>query len=172
MKPKPKVQENKSSSLPQPKPQPPKPEPIPQTVTLEMTPKLYNALKQNILAKQNPLVRSHINTYFEWLKTIKPEDIVDGIEMDITPQKAYQNLGANPIRLGIAAARGFLKAMPRYQQQIREIATPELAMLTLKFENPQAYQVITRYKEKGTQYVKDWVNGALEILLGKPKKEK
>lgn len=165
---KPKAQENKSSSPP---PKLSQPQQIPETVTLEMTPKLYNALKQNLLAKQNPLVRSHVNTYFEWLKTIKPEDIVDGIEMGITPQQAYQNLGANPIRLGIAAARGFLKAMPRYQQQIREIATPELAMLTLKFENPQAYAVITRYKSKGTQYVKDWVNGTLEILLGTPKKK-
>ncbi len=135
-----------------------------------MTPKLYNALKQALLAKQNPLVRSHVNTYFEWLKTIKPEEVVDAIEMGVTPQQAYQNLGANPLRLGIAAARGFLKAMPKYQQQIREIATPELAMLTLKYENPQAYHVIQKYGKRGEQFVKDWVNGALEILLGAPKK--
>jgi hypothetical protein len=137
-----------------------------------MTPKLYEALKNNLLSKQNPLVRSHANTYFEWLKTIKPEDIVDAIEMGTTPQQAYQNLGANPIRLGIAAARGFLKAVSKYQQQIREIATPELATLTLKFENPQAYHVIQRYGQRGEQFVKDWVNGALEILLGAPKKAK
>jgi len=129
-----------------------------------MMPKFYNAMKTNLLAKQNPLVRSHVNTYFEWLKTLKPEEVIDAIEMGTTPQQAYKQLGANPMRLGIAAARGFLKAVPKYRAQLKEVATPELARLTLKFENPTTYAVIQKYGKKGTQFIEEWVNGALEIL--------
>jgi hypothetical protein len=138
-----------------------------------MTPKFYNAMKTNLLARQNPLVRSHVNTYFEWLKTIKPEEVIDAIEMGTTPQQAYKQLGANPIRLGIAAARGFLKAMPKYRAQLKEVATPKLARLTLKFENPTTYAVIQKYGKKGAQFIDQWVNGALEILgvLPKPQEE-
>ena len=134
-----------------------------------MTPKFYNTLKTNLLKKQNPLVRGHVNTYFEWLKTIRPEEIVDAIEMGITAQQAYRQLGANPLRLSIAAARGFLKATPQYQTQLREIATPELALLTLKFENPRAYAIIQKLGKKGTEFVKQWVQGALEIFGASPK---
>ena len=151
-----------------------KPEPqIPQTVIIEMTPKFYNAMKANLLAKQNPLVRSHVNTYFEWLKTIKPEEVIDAIETGTTPQQAYKQLGANPIRLGIAAARGFLKAMPKYRLQLKEVATPKLARLTLKFENPDTFAVIQKYGKRGTEFVEKWVNGSLEILgvLPKPQEE-
>jgi len=144
---------------------------IPQVVIIEMTPKLYNVMKANLLAKQNPLVRSHVNTYFEWLKTIKPEEVIDAIELETTPQEAYKQLGANPVRLGIAAARGFLKAMPRYRAQLKEVATPKLAMHTLKFENPNTYAVIQKFGKKGTEFVEEWVNGALEILGVIPKEE-
>jgi hypothetical protein len=136
-----------------------------------MTPKLFNIMKTNMLAQQNPLVRSHINTYFEWLKTIKPEEVVDAIEKGVTPQQAYRQLGANPVRLGIAAARGFLKTMPKYRNQLKQIATPQLALLTLKYENPATYAVIQKYGKKGTQFIEQWVNGALEILGVQPKQE-
>jgi len=129
-----------------------------------MTPKFYNAVKTNMLSKQNPLIRSHINTYFEWLKTIKPEEVVDAITLGMTPQQAYKRLGVNPVRLGIAAARGFLKAVPKYRNQLKEIATLDLALLTLKFENPSTYAIIQKYGKKGTQFVNQWINGAMEIL--------
>ena len=136
-----------------------------------MTPKMYTAIKENILAKQNPLIRSHVTTYFEWLKSIKPEEVVDAIEMDITPQQAYRQLGANPIRLGIAAARGFLKVMPKYRAQLKEVATLDNAMLTLKFENPTTFHVIEQYRKKGIDFMQTWINGALEILGVIPKQE-
>jgi len=129
-----------------------------------MTPKFYNAIKTYKLSKQNPLVRSYVNTYFEWLKTIKPEEVVDAITLGMTPQQAYRQLGANPVRLGIAAARGFLKAVPKYRAQLKEIATLDLAILTLKFENPSTYAIIQKYGKKGTQFMEEWINGALEIL--------
>jgi len=134
-----------------------------------MTPKFYNALKTSLLSKQNTIIRGHVNTYFEWLKTIRPEEVVDAIEMGITLQQAYRQLGANPIRVGIAVARGFLKTMPKYRAQLKEIATLDLALLTLKFENPTTYAIVKKYGEKGTQFVEQWIQGALEILGVVPK---
>lgn len=137
---------------------------IPKTITLEMTPRFYNAYKEDILKKQNPLVRSHINTYFEWLKSITPEDVVDAITKNISAQQAYQQLGANPVRLGIAAARGLLKVTPKYRTRLNEVMTLDLALLTLKFENPDTFQVITAYGENGKAFVTKWIEGAKEIL--------
>lgn len=129
-----------------------------------MTPKLYEALKQQRLAHINPIVRSHVNTYFEWLKSIRPEDVIDAIDRGTTPEQAYKALGISPIRLGIAAARGFLKVAKGYQQQLREVATLDLALLTLQFENPPTYNLIRQYSDRGTQFLETWVKGSLQIL--------
>lgn len=105
-----------------------------------------------------------MNTYFEWLKNIQPEDVVDAITRNISAQQAYRELGANPMRLGIAAARGMLKAAPKYRERLNETMNPDLALLTLKFENPTTYQIIMQYGEKGKDFVAKWVEGAKEIL--------
>jgi hypothetical protein len=137
---------------------------LPTTIIVEMTPKLYEALKQQRLQQVNPIARSHINTYFEWLKTIKPEEVVDAIEQGTTPEQAYKALGLSPLRLGIAAARGFLKVAKKYQNQLRQVATLNLALLTLRFENPSTYAIIQRYGNRGTQFLNTWIKGSLGIL--------
>ena len=129
-----------------------------------MTPKLYQALKQNRLQQISPVVRGHVSTYFEWLKSIRPEEVVDAIEQGKTPQQAYKDLGLSPLRLGIAAARGFLKVAPKYQTQLREAATLNLAYLTLQFENPATYNTIRQYGSRGKQFMETWIKGSLEIL--------
>jgi hypothetical protein len=129
-----------------------------------MTPKLYEALKQQRLQQVNPVARSHVNTYFEWLKSIRPEEVVDAIQQGTTPQQAYRNLGISPIRLGIAAARGFLKVAKKYQEQLRQVATLDLALLTLRFENPSTYAILKQYGDRGTQFLQTWIQGSLEIL--------
>jgi len=129
-----------------------------------MTPKLYEHLKQQRLQQVNPIARSHVNTYFEWLKSIKPEEVVDAIEKGTTPEQAYKALGISPIRLGIAAARGFLKVAKKYQDQLREIANMDLALLTLRFENPRTYTIVKQYGPRGTQFLNTWIKGSLAIL--------
>jgi len=148
-----------------------KTETVPEIVRIEMTPKLYNAIKAQKLKQVNPLARRYVNTYFEWLKTIKPEEIIDGITLGITPEQAYHKLGANPIRIGVAAARAFLKTHPRYALQLRQIANLDLAITTLKYENPNAYAIIQKYGDTGKEYLKNWINGTLQILGAMPKTE-
>ena len=140
-----------------------KPE-LPTTVEVEMTSKLYEALKQQRLEHINPIVRSHISTYFDWLKSIQPGDVIDAINRGTTPEQAYKAMGLNPMRFGIAAARGFLKVAKGYQKQLREVASLDMALLTLRFENPPTYDIIQKYGDKGTQFLNTWINGSLAIL--------
>lgn len=137
---------------------------IPDKVIIEMTPKLYNELKEYRLRSVSPVVRGHINTYFEWLKSLRPEEVVDAIDKDITPEQAYKNLGLNPMRFGIAAARGFLKVAPKYKQQLKDIATLDLAITTLKYENQSTYVILTKYGKRGEVFLQKWIQGALTIL--------
>lgn len=116
-----------------------------------------------MLKRQNPLVRGHVNTYFEWLKSIKPEDIIVGIETGRTLKDAYKEAPYR-WRLAVAMARGFLKASQKYAEQFRQILRLDLALLTLKYENPEAYAVIERYGQKGINYLKQCLKDALEIF--------
>jgi hypothetical protein len=129
-----------------------------------MTYKLYEARKENSLQQAPLMARSYINTYFMWLKSLQPIDVVDAIEQGKTIEQAYKELGINPLRMGIAAARGFLKISKTSQAKLREIATVDLTLMTLKYENPGTYDVIQRYGERGTAYIKQWIQGALKIL--------
>jgi hypothetical protein len=129
-----------------------------------MTYKLYEARKEHQLQKAPMMARSYINTYFMWLKSIQAVDVVDAIEQGTTIEKAYHDLGINPLRMGIAAARGFLKISKTSQAKLREIATVELTLMTLKYENPSTYEVIQRYGERGQLYIRQWIQGALKIL--------
>ena len=129
-----------------------------------MTYKLYEARKENLLSQAPMMARQYLNTYFMWLKSLQPIDVVDAIEQGKTIDQAYKELGINPLRLGIAAARGFLKFSKPSQAKLREIATVDLTLKTLKYENPATYDVIERYGDRGTAYVKQWIQGALKIL--------
>jgi len=129
-----------------------------------MTPKLYNVLKEQRLRALSPVVRGHVNTYLEWLKSIKPEEVVDAIEKGTTPQQAYKSLGLNPLRFGIAAARGFLKIAPKWGNALKEVATLDSALLTLKYENPATFKILEQYGERGTNFLRTWIDGSLEVL--------
>ena len=129
-----------------------------------MTPEAYEVIKKVKLEQINVVFRGYVNTYFEWLKSIKPEDVIDSIQNEVTIEQAYQKLGINPLRLGIAAARGALKVSKTYQQKLREIVTLDLALTTLKYENPTTYTVIQSYGELGTKFVECWIKGSLKLL--------
>jgi hypothetical protein len=129
-----------------------------------MTYKLYEARKEHSIQQAPLMARTYLNTYFEWLKNIKPVDVVDAIEQGKTIEQAYKELGISPLRLGIAAARGFLKVSKSSQIKLREIATIDNTMQTLKYENPETYEVIQRYGDRGCTYVQQWIQGALKIL--------
>lgn len=130
---------------------------------MELTPQAYNYIKEELLKRQNPLVRSHVNTYFEWLKSLKPEDVIVSIETGETLKQAYEKAPYR-WRLAVALARGFLKSSQKYAEQFRQIVDLDLALMTLKYENPAVYDIIQRYGEKGINYLKQCLEDTLEIF--------
>jgi hypothetical protein len=50
------------------------------------------------------------------------------------------------------------------QQKLREVATPDMTLMTLKYENPETYSVIQGYGERGEQFLEKWVKDALKML--------
>lgn len=141
--------------------QPKEPE-IPEIINIELTPQAYQKIKEKILAGQK--VRTHIETYFEWLQTIEPMDVMNFIETGKSLKDAYQEAPTR-WRLAIAIGRGVIKSVPKYRSQLEQlIKDANVTLTTLKFENPAVHQLIMRYGEQGTQFLKECQESALEIF--------
>lgn len=134
-----------------------------------MTPKFYELMKEKLLSGQNAMVRSHIETYFQWLRTLKPDDLIDAIETNTTFKDAYRQAPFK-WRIAIAGARAFLKSSKKHAKEFRKIVNLELALVTLKFENPTAYATIQQYGERGMNYLKQSLKDTL-VIFGVDKKE-
>ena len=114
--------------------------------------------------QQVPAVaRSSVNLYFEWLKNLKPLEVVDAIEREVTVEEARRKASI-ATRLGVATAKGVLMVNKSLQQKLKELATPDMTLMTLKYENPETYEVIQGYGERGTQFLIKWVKDALKML--------
>jgi len=123
-----------------------------------------------MLKKVNPIVRDHINTYFEWLKNLRTDDVTVSIETGETLKKAYEHAPYR-WRLAVALARGFLKAAPKYREQFKQFVNMDIALMTLKYENPQVYAIIQRYGQRGIDYLKQCLEDAKELFGLTPKAE-
>jgi len=66
--------------------------------------------------------------------------------------------------MGLATAKGILKVYKNMQIKLKEIATPDMTLMTLKYENPATYEIIQSYGERGKEYVNTWICDALKML--------
>ena len=135
----------------------------PETLSLEMTYKFYAARKEQALQQVPAVARNGVNLYFEWLKNLQPTDVVDAIERNVTVEEARRKAPI-ALRLGIATAKGILMVNKSLQLKLKDIATPDMNLMTLKYENPETYAVIQGYGERGTQFLAKWVKDALKML--------
>jgi len=138
-------------------------EAIPETLSLEMTYKFYAARKEQAMLQVPAIARSSVNLYFEWLKNLKPLEVVDAIERNTTVEEARRKASI-ATRLGVATAKGVLMVNKGLQQKLRELATPDMTLMTLKYENPETYSVIQGYGERGSEFLCKWVKDALKML--------
>ena len=136
---------------------------LPETLSLEMTYKFYAARKENAMQQVPAVARSSVNLYFEWLKNLKPLEVIDGIERNVTVEEARRKASI-ATRLGVATAKGVLMVNKSLQKKLKELATPDMTLMTLQYENPQTYDVIQGYGERGTEFLKQWVSDALKML--------
>jgi hypothetical protein len=136
---------------------------VPETLSLEMTYKFYAARKEQALQQVPTVARSSVNLYFEWLKNLKPLEVVDAIERNVTIEEARKKASI-ATRLGVATAKGVLMVNKNLQKKLKEIATPDMTLMTLQYENPQTYDVIKGYGERGEEFLNQWVCDALKML--------
>ena len=154
--------EEEKSSQPSEKPSK-KPEDPPEVIAIDMTPETYEQMKKNILAKQHPVVRPHIHEFFRWLEGLDALDVFDALEQKHTVKDKYDQMGFNPIRISIAAARGILKASPNLQKKALRAFNVEVARVVLRFDNPAVWQVLKECDPK-ENYLRDNVDAAKEIF--------
>jgi len=136
-----------------------------------MTPDLYQQIKHNIIAKQHPIVRPHIKEYFNWLKSLDALDVFDSIEKGETVKEAYHKTKNYPLRMSVAAARALIKASKDLRSKAEQAMNIDIARLTLRFENPQVYEVIKKFDPQ-EEHLKKNIQDAKEILGIIPKEEK
>jgi hypothetical protein len=136
---------------------------IPETLSLEMTYKFYAARKEQAMQQVPAVARSSVNLYFEWLKNLEPLEVVDAIERQVTVEEARRKASI-ATRLGVATAKGVLMVNKQLQVKLKEFATPDMTLMTLKYENPETYEVIQGYGERGVQFLIKWVKDALKML--------
>lgn len=136
---------------------------IPETLSLEMTYKFYAARKEQAMQQVPAIARSSVNLYFDWLKNLQPTEVVDAIERNVTVEEARRKASI-ATRLGVATAKGILMVNKNLQQKLKDLATPDMTIMTLKYENPETYAVVQGYGERGTQFLATWVKDALKML--------
>jgi hypothetical protein len=141
----------------------PEVETLPETISIELTPKAYSVMKEAQLGKVSPAVRPHLETWLEWLQTISPDDVMDAIEQGTSLKEAYDH-APYKWRLAVATARGFLKTYPKYKRQFKDAISLELALTTLKFENPNVFSVLEHYGQKGTDYIDQCIKDTFQIF--------
>lgn len=135
----------------------------PKAIPIDMTPELYDHIKANILKKQHPVVRPHLNEFFKWLKGLDALDVYDALEKGETVKEKYEQKRFIPIRLSIAAARGLLKASPGLRAKAEKAFSLDLARLVLRFENPEVYQVLKDF-DPNEEYLRENIRATKEIL--------
>lgn len=136
---------------------------IPRTLHIEITSKIYSAIKDRELRKLTPLARTHIENYFEFIKALHPDDVIDSIEYGESLKQKYDKASMG-IRINVAMARAVLKVSPQLQKRFKEVLSSQLVKYTLKFENPSVYEIIMRYGERGEKYLQGCLSDSLEIF--------
>ena len=136
---------------------------VPRIIKVDITPKVYKAIKERILRRFGPRARSHAENFFEWCININPNDVIDAIEYGESLYDKYERAPLG-IRINIATARAFIKVSPRLQKQFKESLTPQLIRRIFQFENPEVYDVILQYRERGDEYIESCIKDGLRIF--------
>ena len=145
---------------------------VPRKLEIEIGPRLYEEMKRQTLKEIPPILRGYTEDYFEYLKNIKPEQLIDGIENQKTLKSYYNENPSTALRLSIAMTRGLLKVLKSYREQLNKVLSPEIALLTLKYENPVCYEIIQRYGKKGKEYLEACIDDVKTLLNLKPPRKR
>jgi hypothetical protein len=136
---------------------------IPQSIKTDITKATYIADKIEQMSRVPKLARPFIRQYFDFLKTLTAEQVMDWMEGGERLKDLYQR-STFPERIAFAGARGLIKASKRIRDGANKIICYEAAALTIRFENPEAWEVIEVFGEEGIKKLKQGIEDIKEIL--------
>jgi len=162
------MEKNQEQKPPLQKPSPESKVEIPKEIPIDITPELYQKTKENILKQQHPAVRPYLLQFISWLKDLNALDVYDAIEGGETVKDKYQQMKLNPIRIAVAATRGFLKGSKSLRAKADKALSLEIARLVLRFENAPVYEVLKQFDPK-EEYLRRNIQAVKEIFGLVPK---
>ena len=128
-----------------------------------MTVTLYQTIKSNIVRKQHPVIRPHVNEFFRWLKSLDALSVYDALEKGETVKDRYDEMRFNPIRITVAAGRGLLKVSKSLRAKANKAINLEVARLVIRFDNPKVHQVLKMFDPE-EEFLRKNIQGTKEIL--------
>lgn len=142
---------------------------IPKSIKLDITVESYIADKITQMHRAPKLARPIIRQYFDFLKELTPEQVMDWMEGSERLKDFYKR-STFPERIAFAGARGLIKASKRIKDGANKVICFEVAALTIRFENPEAWEVIEAFGEDGIKKLKEGIEDIKEILKLKEEK--
>ena len=145
-----------------------KPDP-PLLVQIDITPQLYEQIKEETIKSQHPVVRPYLESFIDYLKKLDPLDVYEAVESGQTIKDYYNQPGNYDIKITTAAARALLKASSSLREKADRALNVKFGKLVLRFENPDVYNIIMQWG--GEEYLKKNIED-LKIVLGIKKEKK
>lgn len=138
-----------------------KPNPPP-LIQVDITPKLYEQIKRQVIEEQHALVRPYLEAFVNFLRSLDPLDVYEAIEQGHTIKNYYDQSGNYDLKITLAAARAILKASRSMREKLNKAMNPSFAKLVLRFENPEVYEIVTRWG--GDDYLEKNIRDFKKIL--------
>ncbi len=136
---------------------------IPKSLTVDITKATYLADKMMQMQRVPKLARPIIKQYFDFLKELTPEQVMDWMEGTERLKDTYQRATFGE-RIAFAGARGLIKASKRIKDGANKVICFKVAALTIRFENPECWEVIEAFGEDGIKKLKEGIEDIKEIL--------
>lgn len=138
-------------------------EETPKTFTVDISLETYIAAKEQYMSQVPVLARHPVKQYFEFLKKLSPEEVMDWMEGGERLKDLYSKANFGE-RIALAAARGLIKSVRRVREGAKQAICFEVAAYTLRFENPAAWEVIAAFGDEGIRKLKQGIQDIREIL--------
>jgi len=137
--------------------------------TIDITPSLYQIIKEANLRRVPKLARPFVKQYFDWLAKLKPDEVFDWMEGKERLRDLYEK-APFPVKVAFAPARNIIKFSKSVKAGANEAINWEVAAMTLRFENPNAWAVIEAFGDEGIEKLKQGVEDVKVILKMKEEK--
>ncbi|MBA7673036.1 hypothetical protein ES703_81224 [subsurface metagenome] len=137
--------------------------------TIDITPSLYQIIKETNLRRVPKLARPFVKQYFDWLAKLTPDEVFDWMEGKETLKEMYEKAPFT-VKVALIPARNIIKFSKSVKAGANEAINWEVATMTLRFENPNAWAVIGAFGDEGIEKIKQGIEDIKVILKMKEEK--